>query len=338
MIELFRFFRLGIINVIGVTLPGLLTLFLFSSGFLLPCTTLVFDLNHRFAAVELFTIQAALADAFNSNKGLIAAILVILAYVIGYIIRLSTPDELDRVSAKNVLENMGAELAPEKKEALKKLSAKSGETAHPHAERVQEETEPELSREAIIAAKLDSWPYQGEVTNKFPYYHFKQYLQARGLTELSELVRWGRPASENEANTFKRSKTAVNLMKLEVGLRSAELASVIESNEAHVRLLFGTWQAITICHWFVVAGLLVSLFGLSMRFTPPAYVSPLYPSFLLSALLGIVLLLGMVWARRRIEHLFHYQRVRELTHIVGCVHFVNKYRLPLPEQPPEIKS
>ncbi|HEV7892560.1 MAG TPA: hypothetical protein VGP08_18245 [Pyrinomonadaceae bacterium] len=341
MLELFRFFRLGIVNLVGVTLPGLLTIFFFGVGFIWPLLIFVFDLNQRFAGVEQAAAWEIIGSLYSSNKGIITSLIIILSYIIGYIIRLSTPDELDRISAKNVLKKMGEELAPETKEALKKIPITSDNydaTESFSLERAPEEIDEGLSREAIVAAKLDSWPYRGENTNKFPYYYFKQYLTSRGLAELAELVKWGHPSSESEANTFKRSKTMVNLMKLEVGLRSSELSSVIESNEAHVRLLFGTWQAITTSQRFVMGGILISSLEFLASFVPARYPSPFYPLYILSILTGCIIFAGITWAKNRIENLFHYQRVRELTHIVGCVHYVNKYKMLVDNQHPAAKS
>lgn len=337
MLELFRFFRLGIVNLVGVTLPGLLTIFFFGVGFILPLIILVFDLNQRFAGVEQAAAWAMLGSLYSSNKGMITSLIVILAYIMGYIIRLSTPDELDRISAGRVLRRMGEELAPETKEALKKMPMTPDDTESLSPQRVLEETDKGLGREAIVAAKLDSWPYRGEKTNKFPYYYFKQYLNSRGLAELAELVKWGHPSTEGEANTFKRSKTMINMMKLEVGLCSPELSSVIESNEAHVRLLSGTWQAITTTRRFVVAGITISSLEFLTRFIPGAHLSPPYPLYTLSIVAGCIIFVGMTWAKIRIEKLFHYQRVRELTHIVGCVHYVNKYKLPIDNHHPTAK-
>ncbi|HYO91538.1 MAG TPA: hypothetical protein VEQ40_07875 [Pyrinomonadaceae bacterium] len=328
MIELFRFFRVGIVNLVGVTLPGLLTLFFFGVGFILPLVILVFDFTQRLAGVRPSTVWAMVDSLFSSNKGIIISLTIILSYIIGYIIRLSTPDELDRISAKNVLQKMGEELAPEFKEALKKRAEAADDDGEKFkSERILEETDEDLNSGAIAAAKLDRWPYQGEKTNKFPYYHFKQYLNSRGLVELAELVKWGDPKSEDEANSYKRSKTWVNLMKLEVGLRSPELSSVIESNEAHVRLLFGTWQAITTSRRFVIAGLVLSFIGPLSRFIPTTHLAPPSPSYIICILIGGTVFVGITWAKNRIENLFHYQRVRELTHIIGCAHYADKYKM-----------
>ena len=92
MLELFRFFRLGIVNLVGVTLPGLLTLFFLGVGFIWPLLIFVFDLNQWFAGVERAAAWEAIGSLYSSNKGLITSLIIILAYIIGYIIRLSTPD------------------------------------------------------------------------------------------------------------------------------------------------------------------------------------------------------------------------------------------------------
>jgi hypothetical protein len=332
VLELFRFFRLGIVNLVGVTLPGLLTLFFLGVGFIGPLLIFVFDLNQWFAGVDRAAAWKTMGSLYSSSKGIITSLIIILAYIIGYIIRLSTPDELDRISAKNVLKKMGEESTPEAKESAGSESC---------LKTVPEEIDEGLSRAATVAAQDDSWPYRGEKTNKFPYYYFKEYLTSRGLKDEAELVKWGHPTNQSETKSFKRSKTKVNLMKLEVSLRCPELSSVIESNEAHVRLLFGTWQAITISQPFVIAGIILSSLEFLITFVASRYSFAPYPLSILSILsilVGGLILTGITWAKNRIENLFHYQRVRELTHIVGCVYYMNKHKMLLDNQHPVEKN
>jgi hypothetical protein len=333
VLELFRFFRLGIVNLVGVTLPGLLTLFFLGVGFIWPLLIFVFDLNQWFAGVDRAAAWKTMDSLYSSNRGIITSLMIILAYIIGYIIRLSTPDELDRISAKNVLKKMGEESTPEAKDK----SAGSESCLKTLSEDIDEG----LSQAATVAARDDSWPYRGEKTNKFPYYYFKEYLTSRGLNDEAELVKWGPPTNESETESFKRSKTKVNLMKLEVSLCCPELSSVIESNEAHVRLLFGTWQAITISQPFVIAGMILSSLEFLITFVASRYSFASYPLSILSILsilVGGLILIGITWAKNRIENLFHYQRVRELTHIVGCVYYMNKYKMLLDNQHPVEKN
>ena len=339
MLELFMFFRLGIVNLVGVTLPGLLTLFFLGVGFIWPLLIFVFDLNQWFAGVERAAAWEAIDSFYSSNKGLITSLIIILAYIIGYIIRLSTPDELDRISAKNVLNKMGQESASpskDKKDATKLASEIKGKKDATESRLKKErEIDEGFNPKAIVAAQEDRWPYQGEKENKFPYFYFKQYLSSRGHPELAELINWGPPTTKK--SDAKRSKTQVNLMKLEVSLRCPELSSVIESNEAHVRLLFGTWQAITTSRRFVIIGVILSSSDFVMTVVASRHLFPSYPLSILSILVGGLMLVGMTWAKRRIENLFHYQRVRELTHIVGCFHYVNKYKMLLDNQHPADK-
>jgi hypothetical protein len=106
-------------------------------------------------------------------------------------------------------------------------------------------------------------------------------------------------------------------MKLEVSVASPELSAVIESNEAHVRLLSGTWKAMGVCLPLVLVGLAISI--LDFLLLRSGYLqNPQSPSPLLWILQGVILLIAMLWARIRIANLFHYQRVRELTHILFC--------------------
>ena len=285
MTDFLRFLRMGIINVLGITVPGLLLLMFFTLGFVLPLFTGFVALCQRFLASDELVCPTNVAAIWVGNKTLIVTLALILAYIAGYIIRLSTPDDLDKTSARFVLKKMGED------------AKNTGEEA----------------------ARKDEWPFRAESGDKFPYYHFKEYLLARGLNELAELVKWGPP---EQGDGSKRSKTHINAMKLDVLTQSPELSAVIESNEAHVRLMFGTWAAITTSRYLVAIGAVVSLGCMVTLAVIPRQSIP-FVGFPFGTLffLGVILLTTMRWARARIENLFHYQRVRELTHIVACAYY-----------------
>jgi len=305
MNDILRTFRLGVINLLGVTIPGLILILLLLFGFFFPGILLLQDIAARMSPLPSTRTSSALAVSTNlphvqiaasSNANstheteelptanflvnvppigripaaAVLAIILILAYVIGYVFRLSTPDELDEKSARIVL--------------------------------------------AKINAEEDHWPYRGEKGNKFPYFHFKEYLEHRKHEKLASYVKW------DEKN---RSKTFVNLMKFETSLRCPHLSATIESNEAHIRMLFGTWQACRVCRWFVFAGAGASLSGCVLSVADPKVLisgaSPLFP-YILWTLVSLVLLYAAVRCKERIESLFHYRRVREIFDIVACYH------------------
>lgn len=282
--ECMRFLRLGVINVLGITVPGILLIVFLSVGFFFPLAIIGLPACQVLFGSDNYIHLAQVMAFYASNKMILLGLIMVMAYVAGYIIRLSAIDDLDRISADIILQKM----------------------------------EQDSKEKRGLNAKEDHWPYQGERDNKFPYYHFKKYLLFRGLKDYADLVAWG--PGENI-----RSKTHVNRMKIEVMTESPELSAIIESNEAHIRLMFGTWMAIKTTRYYVRAGAMLSIVGLiATKIGMNNQMFPFSMPFGLSLLLCIILLIAMQWAKVSIEHLFHYQRVRELYHIVASVYFLRK--------------
>lgn len=185
------------------------------------------------------------------------------------------------------------------------------------------------------AEDIDQWPFRGDEKEKWPYFHLRAYLKARHLEHLLYLVKWGPDqAVKGASTTGKRSKTAVNSMKLEISLRSPALAAAVESNEAHVRLMSGTWLSLRASYVPVMIGLAISIVAHAathaawIRCCLPLSNSVLTPgsapNYLVMCLIGITLLGSMRWSQMRIESLFHYRRVGELVFIVMAAHEAQK--------------
>jgi len=302
MWELFRFFRIGIVNLIGITLPGLLVITFATIALFLPLMTLFLNGIHiGFQAGVPDGTLLSLKTIYADNKFLLISLYIIFSYIIGSVVRLSSPDQLDKISANRVLKTMAVEQRKKEKPA-----AGYGK---------------DLDISDKQAAVADGWPYQGEDGDQFPYNHFKEYLVSRGLDELTRLVTWRGAQSGPE----RRTKTRVNMIKLDIEHQSPELAAVIESNEAHVRLLFGTWQAIRACGWLFYLGFAACVAGITLNIAVH-HSSLTHANTVYAVCLALIISLkvGIEWARKRIEHQFHYQRVRELTHIIGCKHYLDK--------------
>lgn len=302
MTDCLRFLRLGVINVLGITVPGVLLILFLTAGFFFPLTICVLPLCQEILGSDKCVTWEHAVLFSTSGKTLLLFLSLVLAYIAGYIIRLSTPDDLDRISAKIVLGKMSQE-----------AKAKEG-----------------------LGAAEDHWPFQGEPDNKFPYFHFRDYLLFRGLKECANLVAWGPP---DGTDLSKRSKTHVNMMKLEITATAPELSAIVESNEAHVRLMFGTWVAIMTTRYFVVFGAVLSILGLAGAAVASSTRSPATsPPYGLSLILCVAIFMAMQWAKVRIEHLFHYQRVREIFHIVACFYHARKQEresdVPVPATAP----
>ena len=118
-------------------------------------------------------------------------------------------------------------------------------------------------------------------------------------------------------------------MKLEIVVRSPKLSATIDSNEAHIRLLFGTWLAAKMCPWFVIPGFISSVTAIILLIhkisdKSSSGVQELLFSYSIWLLLSITLFIGSKLAIWRIQNLFHYRRVRELFDVVACYHLARE--------------
>jgi hypothetical protein len=211
MNELIKSIRVGAVDFFGIIIPGILLIAMCALGFFMPLLLIIMD---------ILGVAINWQEALSKNTTLIFSTLVIFSYVLGYILRLSSPDELDRESAKIVIKQE------------KKFNLNFDE---------------------------DGWPYDlGNSTEKYPYSKFRDYLQKRGHLELTEeLVTWCPDRDFTEGAVWddvvhtdkspipktKRSKSAINEMKIKVRVQCPELSALIESKEGHIRLMAGTWTA-----------------------------------------------------------------------------------------------
>jgi hypothetical protein len=163
---------------------------------------------------------------------------------------------------------------------------------------------------------IDRWPYNpNDPMDKYPYFHFRSYLEWRGHTHLKELVTWD---SESEASKARRSKTAINRMKMDVRMNCPELTRVLESKEGHIRLMAGTWSAFKVSIWPVaIVWVIITALAIKYQF--------LHWYFLYSFINANLLAL-MLYSNNRIEKLFHYRRVSELFHVVQAAHFADEQK------------
>lgn len=126
-------------------------------------------------------------------------------------------------------------------------------------------------------------------------------------------------------------------MKLETLLRCPELSATIESNEAHIRMLFGTWRACRLGFWLTIPGMLVSVYGCFKLWDAPIPLMagrPLLFPYMIWTLITLVLLFGTFFGKRRIEELFHYRRVRELLDVVVAYHLASNLGKPIEGKEP----
>jgi hypothetical protein len=286
--------RVGTVDFFGILLPGLLAVVVCAIGFFIPILMLILDFTGTATAHWMISDPTLIA--------FILFVLIVLAYVLGYILRLSSPDELDRISARYVTDRE------------KKISKYFYE---------------------------DEWPYDfNDPLDKYPYFNFRNYLIRRGHIHLTEdLVTWGPDEKVMNGDTWaatgnsakpititKRSKSTVNKMKIDIRMYCPELVGLLESKEGHIRLMAGTWAAfkfskrpvqITLLLVVLVALLFQRPGGLSSMWVP-------HQNYFIYSFVVFTLWMVVYFSNRRIEKLFHYRRVSELFHIVQAAYIAQQ--------------
>jgi hypothetical protein len=91
--------RLGTLNFFGIGVPGFLLLFFGFVGFMVPVGLCLLDYVN--------SPVSQLIEIYNKNRIELIVIVIILSYVCGYILRLTTPDELDIKSGKKIIRHEG---------------------------------------------------------------------------------------------------------------------------------------------------------------------------------------------------------------------------------------
>jgi len=186
---------------------------------------------------------------------------------------------------------------------------------------IDERETPQDERESL----KERWKQQPPPPrDEYPYWGLKAYL-IRVLGEQDprvDLVRWNQDKPECCDTTF------VNAWKRDVELSCPTLAAAIRSEEAHVRLMSGTWLAIRASWlpvWFGIVAASIVL-GLSLLATSHQSLIGFSSNIGLIAAyfpLSFSALIGMWWAKRRIEELFHPRRVAELLSVLDAKIHVN---------------
>jgi hypothetical protein len=309
--------QVGTVDFFGILLPGLLTTVTTITGFFIPIFFLVLTITG--ARLPAIPLEPTLL-------GFALVLLVLFSYVLGYILRLSSPDELDKISARNVIlrELDGLheqnEKHPEDNQDYKVRLWFRLILHYPWLRKKLKGIMKEslLNEEKKFSAFVshDAWPYNpDEPLDKYPYFNFYWYLEHRGHSDLANMVTWG---SDDEDSRNKRSKTAVNRMKMAIRYYCPQLSKSLESKEGHIRLMAGTWSAFRIAMWLVsIASVVVTI---------PAIMVPQLRWLFIFSFVNLSMMSLMQYSIRRIEKLFHYRRVSELFHIVQAAHFAQQIK------------
>jgi len=180
----------------------------------------------------------------------------------------------------------------------------------------------DISRSVIqprLGVSLDSRKKARSVAEdeggQFPYSHLGEYLEARGLQHLADIVPWrGRIIGSYGL----RTKMFINLLKVRIQYAAPNKCSEIVRNEAHVRMMSSVWYAALALQWLCVTLTVVVSFSvvLTRSLKSPDLWGIL--SFLAA------LFLAAFWLKRVIRRFFHYQRVREIVYVLETAYWASK--------------
>lgn len=153
-----------------------------------------------------------------------------------------------------------------------------------------------------------------EAECEFPYPYYDKYLEQRGHQHLIPLVIW-----RDEPD--KRSKTYINVLKTRLRFYHPDRCGILIRNEAHVRLAASTWYVSTLlksgsllCFLLAAVSALLS-WGLNKEAAWAEFFPTIgwyLPSIAAPALVWIT----AGYAARGISGFLHYQRMREVFHVL----------------------
>jgi hypothetical protein len=155
---------------------------------------------------------------------------------------------------------------------------------------------------------------------EFPYLDLKLYLDDRGLTYLSSKIDWTYELPK------RRTKHFINALKVRILASSPSSYLMLSRNEAHIRLSCSAWYVCRSVRYLSIAGCLIIVFALAFLYyfgTNQSAAIHAAPVLLLPALSGV----GFWTAQFYIEKSFHYQRTREILHILELAHWLELTRV-----------
>jgi hypothetical protein len=150
---------------------------------------------------------------------------------------------------------------------------------------------------------------------EFPYYDLKAYLDQRGLAYLSSKIEWTYDAPT------RRTKHFINALKVRILASSPSSYLMLSRNEAHVRLSCSTWYVCRSIQYLSIAGALIITLALLLLYNRGADKFEIFRAALL-LFVPVVTGSGFWIAKYFIETSFHYQRTREILHILELAHWL----------------
>lgn len=308
------------VDFLGGLLPG--TLFLAAS---LVALTPVFVVCFSIASLDFgATYFGMIADALETTRNTPNVIwfslgtgFIVLSFVLGHLFYRQDPKLPNQKSFVRLR-------ARDKASFIHEILAdgQRTETGNPSKQEIDGYVSSNLGCAHFEDYLKKEYACTSEEDCQFPFPYFDQYLKNRGMNHLVPLVLW-------RTEPKYRSKNWINILKIRLKLHFPNRCSTIIRNEAHVRLASSTWYvggAVCRCSRygaFVLIGSAV-LCGIVLLVMADLQVSQIdrgnlpeiVSNYTIAALFLLTVHYTGTFAMSRIEKFLHYQRQREVVHVL----------------------
>lgn len=316
-----------LVEFLGGLIPGIL----FSIGLLIifvpSLATFLFSVNPR--AFELSTPQS-LSETFRLSRDVsymwwlgVFTSGLLLSYVFGHLFYRRDPKEPNKRSYARITKNHPTleELQEHFCDRTIKIPSELSKGKQPSE---SEKVATDQYNKLRLRWLRENYACDNERECEFPFSYMHDYLRLRGHHHLLPLVLWA-------GNSFLRSKTFINLIKIRLQFYVPEKYKGITRNEAHVRLSTSTWYmakslerfaGLGIALWFISS--LVSLGiewttrqGNWMSFSSSIHHLIGFWRTTIGCLLpATVVLFVAFYCSQAVEKFIHYQRIREVFYVL----------------------
>lgn len=271
------------VDFLGGLLPG--ALFSVTAIYILIPTFVLFinsigDAHPKRLSTITKEIISATKDTPNTIWIGLSIILISISYILGHIFYRQDPREPNKRSLKRLARNLAT------RQKIKKRGVK------------------QLQNEFGCSSDEDC---------EFPYRYFNKYLKFRGLDHLSPLAIWCRKKEH-------RTKNYINILKTRIRFYFPNNCSTMIKNEAHVRLATSVWYVGRVVRRICLTVLLLWAITLYINYLNSGLVDAgrgIDASSIVAALFTILSggYLG-VYLQSHVEDFLHYQRQREIVHVL----------------------
>ncbi|HEX7186045.1 MAG TPA: cupin domain-containing protein [Thermoanaerobaculia bacterium] len=289
-------FKLGLRSVLGITLPGAMLVLIF---FYLA-STIAFSLN-----------QPLFEHLWGKDQQVLAfAVLFLISYNIGGLLRLNSADSVDRKSSRRLLKHLEREY---EKESRTYDAAEEGRLDKIRRKILGGGPPEDIDKFDEWIWRYDTFPYTAWQFRKFQIYHPE------------EVWRFFRSYLSCMAGSKGRGKEFFNYCKMVI-YQSGKgvgdpLVDEVYFAEATVRFYAGTYRGLEISFWLLLALLALQL----VLFAPTILSAPISsPKWLnLFATISLIVVVGLM--KRTIVGRFRTLRLKEVDTVYDAFYLVHRH-------------